>query len=307
MAEINLVAPIHNETNTILKFVDLVSVNLKKITENYKIILIDDGSTDNSWQIIEELSQKNNNLLAIKLTRNFGHHYALAAGLQHAKGDWVIVMDSDLQDDPNTIEILFQEALKGFEIVFVNRINRPESNVYKISQRIFYFALRKLSGIDFNYKQANYSIISRKVLDKLNNSHEQFKFYPSSVKWLGYKTGFVESQHLYRYSGKSSYNFRKRLNLALDIILSFSNRPLFIGIYFGLFVSLLSLFFIVWIIIGAIFGKFVVLGWPSLMASIFFLGGCILTIIGVIGVYIGKIFSQVKKRPSYIVEKILNV
>ena len=301
MQEISVVAPIYNEEQTISEFVKQVTNTLNQISIDYEIILVDDGSDDNSWEKIKTEVISNSNIRGIKLSRNFGHHYAISAGLHKANARWIVVMDSDLQDRPDVIKDLYSKAKEGYEVVFVSRINRPESFGYLFLQKMFYKLLNLFSGLKFNSKQANFSIIGHKVVEAFRQFPENARFYGSTIKWLGFKTTQINAPHVTRFSGKPSYTFKKRVKLALDIILSFSDRPLKFAIYFGTFMASIAIITSVWIVWGALNGEFVVLGWASLMASIFFVGGSILIVLGILGIYLGRVFNEVKNRPLYVI------
>jgi glycosyltransferase involved in cell wall biosynthesis len=307
MTFISVVAPILNEETLISEFIKRVTVQLNKINSDYEIILIDDGSTDNSWSKIQIAAKEDKKIVGIKLSKNFGHHYAITAGLHNSKGEWVVVMDSDLQDRPEVIPELLDKAQEGFDVVFVSRQQRPESFAYKLGQRLFYTSLRFLSGIDFDSKQANFSIINRKVVEAFKKFPENARFYGSTIKWLGFSRASINAAHGLRFSGRPSYTIKKRITLALDIILSFSDRPLRFAIGLGLLMSAVSVLFSLWIFIGAINWGFSVIGWPSLIVSIFFTGGVILIVLGIIGIYLGRIFREVKARPLYVVSESLNI
>jgi dolichol-phosphate mannosyltransferase len=303
---INVVAPIYNEEGLVKEFVKQVSINLETFTKDYKILLIDDGSKDKSWNEITEICENNRKIIGIKLSKNFGHHYAITAGIHNSDSEWVVVMDSDLQDRPEVIPELFQKATEGFDVVFVNRTNRPESFWYKSLQKIFYFILRVLSGIKFDSNQANFSIINKKVVEAFKQFPEQSRFYGSTIKWLGFKKSYIRAQHGKRFHGKPSYTFKKRIRLASDIILAFSDRPLKFAAYLGLIISLISFIMIGWIIFQVLRDGFSVVGWASLMASIFLIGGMLIFILGIVGIYISKIFNEVKHRPLFVIENKLN-
>jgi dolichol-phosphate mannosyltransferase len=307
MTFISVVAPILNEETLISEFIKRVTVQLNKINSDYEIILIDDGSTDNSWSKIQIAAKEDKKVVGIKLSKNFGHHYAITAGLHNSKGEWVVVMDSDLQDRPEVIPELLDKAQEGFDVVFVSRQQRPESFAYKLGQRLFYASLRFLSGIDFDSKQANFSIINRKVVEAFKKFPENARFYGSTIKWLGFSRASINAAHGLRFSGRPSYTIKKRFTLALDIILSFSDRPLRFAIGLGLLMSVVSVLLSLWIFIGAINWGFSVTGWPSLIVSIFFTSGIILIVLGIIGIYLGRIFREVKARPLYVVSESLNI
>jgi dolichol-phosphate mannosyltransferase len=215
-------------------------------------------------------------------------------------------MDGDLQDRPEVIPQLYAEANLGFEVVFVSRINRPEKKYYLIAQRLFYFGLKKISGIYFDPTQANFSIISKKVGQAFKLFPENARFYVSTIKWLGFKTGTITAEHGKRYSGTPSYTFKKRVRLAAEIIIAFSERPLRVSIYFGVLVSILSMIGMIIIFYKSLVSGYDVIGWPSLMVSIYFLGGTILTVLGILGIYVGQIFREVKERPLYVIQDKIN-
>ena len=281
MSYISVVAPIFNESELINEFAKQVTIELEKINPDYELIFVDDGSTDNSWEIIKELVSKESRILGIKFSKNFGHHYAITAGLNNSNGEWTIVMDSDLQDRPQVIPKLIDKA-----------------------QKIFYSTLNLLSGLKLDSTQANFSILNRKVVQAFNQFPEQARFYGSTVKWLGFKRTSINAQHGTRYSGSPSYTFKKRLTLAADIILSFSDRPLKFAIGLGTGISTLSVLVGGWILLRSIIGNYAVQGWSSLIVTIFFSTGVILIILGINGIYLSKIFNEVKRRPLYIIESI---
>lgn len=273
------------------------------MTDNFEIIIIDDGSTDSTWKRIEEIGEKNSKLKGIKFSRNFGHHYAITAGIAESSGDWVVVMDGDLQDRPEVIPDLYKKAQEGFDVVFVSRTQRPESLVYRISQKIFYFILRILSGVKFDNSQANFSIISNKVVESFKQFPENARFYGSTVMWLGYDRTSIKASHGTRLGGETSYTLKKRIKLGSDIILAFSDRPLKFAIAIGILMSSFSfvmLFYVVW---GSLNWGFSSVGWASLMAITLLTGGVILVVLGIIGVYIGSVFREVKSRPLYLIDK----
>jgi dolichol-phosphate mannosyltransferase len=306
MTQISVVVPLYNESSLIEELVKRVKANIKLITEDFEIILIDDGSQDQTWQLIEAEAKNETRLKGIKFSRNFGHHYAITAGLHNSNGEWVVVMDGDLQDRPEVIPELYKKAQTGFDVVFVSRKNRPEKLYYRIAQKFFYLILRSLSGIDFDSTQANFSIVSKKVVEAFKIFPENARFYGSTIKWLGFNRSFINADHGVRHSGRPSYTFRKRIKLASDIILSFSERPLKFAIGFGIIISTIAIIGAFWIIYGAIQWGYSVIGWSSLMFSIFFLGGSILIVLGIIGIYLGRVFQESKKRPLYIISNTIN-
>jgi glycosyltransferase involved in cell wall biosynthesis len=306
MMDLSIVIPLLNESTLVNELTRRVKLNVEKITPNYEIILIDDGSKDNTWRSITEESKVESKIKGIKLSRNFGHHYAITAGLNHAIGDWVVVMDGDLQDRPEVIPELFQKAKEGFDVVFVSRQNRPENLLYIALQKLFYALLRWFSGIEFDSSQANYSIISKKVVEAFKIFPEHARFYGSTIIWLGFQRGTLVADHGMRFSGKSSYTIKKRFKLAFDIIISFSEKPLRIAIIFGIFTSIISMVIAGWIFTKSFTVGYAVNGWASIIVTMFFLAGVLLIFLGILGIYIGETFKQVKNRPLYIIDELIN-
>jgi len=303
VVHISVVVPMLNEELIVPELIKRVSAELEKINKSHEIILVDDGSQDKTWDQIVKESSNFRNIKAFKLSRNFGHHYAISAGLHNSSGDWVVVMDGDLQDRPEVIPALYKKALEGFDVVFVSRVNRPEGIFYKLLQKSFYKLLTLLSGIKWDSRQANFSIISRKVVEAFKEFPENARFYGSTIKWLGFNTTFIEAQHGTRYMGKPSYTFRKRIKLALDIIIAFSERPLRFAIGLGIVMSAASLISFLIIIFSSYTNITDEILFPTLISVLFLLFGIIFIILGIIGTYLGRVFTEVKKRPLYIISK----
>lgn len=303
MTHLSVVVPVFNESSLIEELLKRVTNNVKLITADFEIIIVDDGSQDKTWELIEVEAKKETRIKGIKFSRNFGHHYAITAGLHNSNGEWVVVMDGDLQDRPEVIPELHKKAQEGFDVVFVSRQNRPEKLRYRIAQKIFYATLSTLSGLDFDPRQANFSIINRKVVEAFKRFPENARFYGSTIKWLGFERSTVFADHGIRHSGKPSYTLRKRIKLASDIILAFAERPLRWSIYLGFLISVISMLSVIWIVYKSFFFGFSVNGWASLISVISFSTGIILIVIGVSSLYVGEIFRQVKNRPLYIIDK----
>lgn len=300
---LSIVSPVYRAEKVLEELVLRISNNIPKEFSSYEIILVDDFSPDLSWKKIEEISQNNYHVKGFKLSRNFGQHYAICAGLKHVKGDYIVVLDCDLQDQPEEIIKLYKEAKKGFDIVLARRYERKDTLYKKFISKSFYAVLTYLTGTKHDSTVANFGIYSNTVIQEVNKLQEKIKYFPTMVKWVGFKTSHVDVEHAERSEGKSNYNLKKLLNLALDIILAYSDKPLRLIVKLGLIIALLSFAFVIFVIYSKITGHFTVTGYASLISSIWFLSGCLLTTLGVIGLYIGKIFEGVKNRPSYIIEK----
>ena len=307
MLRYSVVVPVHNEELNINELTKRLTSVMTQLGETFEILIIDDGSEDNTWKALQEVSKANKNLKAIRLSKNFGQHHAITAGLNICKGDWVVVMDGDLQDRPEVIPQLIGESEKGFDVVFVNRVNRPERMYYRILQRIFYFVLKYLSGINFNHAQANFSIINRKVVKYFNMFPEQARFYGSTIKWLGFKQSSISADHGTRFDGRPAYTLKSRIKLASDVILTFSEKPLVMSIKVGFIMAIASLSIFAWVVTSKIIWGYKILGWASLIASVFLSSGIIIFVLGILGIYIGRIFNEVKNRPLYVVDEHLNL
>ena len=303
MKNLSVVIPVYNETELIEELIGRTNKVLLEMKISYEILLVDDGSVDDSWSKITSLKARFPNLKSIKFSRNFGHHYAISAGLREVTGDFAVVMDGDLQDRPEVIPKLFQKIHEGFDVVFVARENRPESKLYLLLQRIYYFVLNTLSGLEFNSKYANFSIINRKVIDSFNLLSENTRFYGSSILWLGYKKGEVSAQHGTRFAGKPSYTISKRIRLALDVIIAFSDRPLKFAIYLGITQALVSIIFVVNLVSKYFLGSNSESIQEIILASIFLSTGIIVLILGLIGIYIGRIYRETKMRPLFLISE----
>jgi glycosyltransferase involved in cell wall biosynthesis len=302
---ISIVSPVYKAEKVLSSVVDRIEKSVSLITDNFEIILIEDCSPDNSWEIIEEITQRNKKVIGIKLSRNFGQHYAITAGLDHAIGDWIVVMDCDLQDQPEEISKLYHKAIEGFDVVLARRFNRKDTFIKKMFSRFFFKILGYLAGSDFDQTVANFGIYNKKVIKSICMMRENIRVFPIMVSWLGFNTAKIDVEHAYRYEGKSSYTFKKLVNLALDIILAYSDKPIRLIIKLGFVISISSFVFAALILYRYSIGDITVSGYTSLILSIWFLSGIIILILGVIGLYVGKTFEGVKERPIYVIDKII--
>jgi dolichol-phosphate mannosyltransferase len=306
-ALISVVIPVYRAELMVDELVSSISAELLKISNKFEIILVEDGSPDNSWQKIQENCKKDTHVKGIKLSRNFGQHNAITAGLTYSKGEWVVVMDCDFQDDPAYITKLYNEAIKGYDIVFAKRIQRTDGIFKRFTSRFFYKIFSYLTDSNFDGSIANYGIYCRKVVDAILSMKEPFKFFVLMARWVGFQTAALEIPHGSRKEGKSSYSFSKLINLALLIILTYSQKPLILTIKAGLIISFLSLMFVAYNVIYWYLGKITVLGYSSLIASMWFIGGMIIFTLGVLGLYLGKAFEGIKNRPVFIVDRTANL
>ena len=307
MKSISVIVPFYNEGKNVIELHKSISSNLEGICEKSEIILIDDGSSDDTWKYISDLCLIKDSIKGIKLSKNYGQHYAITAGLRYSTSEFTIVMDGDFQDRPEVIPALIRKIEEGFDIVFVNRKGRPETIIYRIFQYLFYKFLNLISGINLDRRQANFSIINRKVVEAFNKFEENSRFYPGIIKLLGFNRTDIDASHGIRNNGKSKYSVKSRINLAIDIILTYSDKPLRFAILLGLFMATGSFILSVHIILKYFLYGFTVTGWASIIVSIFFSSGIILINLGIIGMYLGRVTNEVRKRPIYMIDEARNL
>ena len=302
---LSVVVPVYYGEPTLSELADRVQGVAQKMGLSVELLLVNDASPDDSWNLIKKLNKENSWIRGINFSRNFGQHYAISAGLAHAVGEWVVVMDCDLQDVPEEIEKLYQKANEGYDVVLARRTDRQDSFFKRFFSKSFYGVLSYLSGVKYDPRVANFGIYKRAVIDTIKGLPEKNRFFPSMIRWVGYKQTGVDVKHSERAEGKSSYNFKRLLNLSLDIVLSYSDKPLRLAIKLGLLITFISLIFSVIILYRWFAGEIEVLGYTSLILSIWLLSGIVIFVLGIVGLYIGKIFENVKDRPTYIIKEML--
>lgn len=304
---ISVVIPCYKCSESIKELYNRLVLSLEKIDSNYEIIFINDASPKNDWEVISQISSLDKKIKGVNLSRNFGEYYAITAGIDFAKGKWIVIMDGDLQDSPEEIEKLYSKAKEGFDIVYARRSLRQDNILKKLSSKLFYKVFSFLTGTQQDESINNFGIYSQCAIENIRNMREKSRFFPVMIKWIGFNSTCVDVKHCSRKHGETSYNFKKLFNLAFDTMIAFSDKPLRLTVQIGFFIVMLALTFAVYIFIKYLFGYSSVKGWPSLMVSIWFFSGLIVMILGIIGIYIGKIFDEVKKRPIYIVKDVLNI
>lgn len=304
---ISVISPVYQAEGIIPELVSRLESTLNKLTDNYEIILVEDHGPDNSWEVIEQLSKTNSRLKGIRLSRNFGQHYAITCGLDHALGDWVVVMDCDLQDQPEEILGLYNKANKGnYDIVFARRVLRQDKILKRTTSILFHKLNSYLSGVKTDPTIANFGIYSSRVVVEFNKMRETARSFYSLVSILGFNSSTVDVEHSVRFSGETSYTWSKLINLTLDVVLSNSNKPLKLTAKLGFIISFISFMLAFYNLVAHYCGIIKVDGFTTTVFSIWFVGGMILFVLGIIGLYIGKIFDQVKGRPLYIVAQKIN-
>lgn len=303
MVEISVVIPVFKAERFLEELYNRLTESLSSITDSYEIILVEDAGPDSSWEKIVKLAARDEKIHGIQFSRNFGQHYGITAGLDVCKGNWVVVMDCDLQDKPEDIPRLYNKACKGYDVVVGKRKGRSASFFRKIIVNIFYSIFSYLSGINYDGSVGNFRIMSRDVVGNVCKFREQLRFFGVMVDWLGYPTESIEIEQDESARGETSYTYRKLLSLAFGAIIAYSDKPLWLAVKLGFFVSAVSVFSGLHIVYRYFSLGVPVEGWSSLMVSVFFLGGIIIALMGIIGVYLGKTFDEVKRRPLYIVRR----
>ena len=305
---ISIISPVYQAEGIIDELVSQIQFSIKNLSNYYEILLVDDGSSDKSWEKIEDNCRKIKEVKGLKLSRNFGQHYAITAGIEKAKGDYIVVIDCDLQDDPKYIPEMYNKIKEGYDIVYTLKEKRKHSYFKNITATLFSLIFNYLSeskNIQSHKNIGAYSMISRKVADAFNAYNDYHRHYLMVLRWLGFKSCYLSIEHKERFSGTSSYTISKLFNHAIDGITSQSDRLLRLFVNIGLIVSFLSFLSIILIVI-LYFVQGFMSGWASLIVFLLFSTGLILTGIGVLGIYLGKTFEQTKNRPKYLIDLIIN-
>ena len=299
---ISIVSPVYRAENLIEDLVRRIHQSVSSITSDYEIILVEDCGPDSSWDKIVALADKDPKIKGFQLSRNFGQHYAITCGLDQSKAEWVVVMDCDLQDRPEEIVPLYQKAISGYDVVLAKRDQRQDTFLKKFFSKAFYRTLGYLTGSAMDEQVANFGIYHRNVINAVCELRESIRYFPTMIQWVGFKQTAISVTHSARDVGKSTYNFKSLLNLALDIILAYSDKPIRLMIKLGILVSLLSFIMGFYFSFQYFLGNVTVPGYTSLILSIWFFSGLLLILVGVVGLYVGKTFEGVKKRPIYLIQ-----
>lgn len=305
--KISVVVPVYQGELFLNELYERVKAVVTSITPDWELLLVNDQSPDNSWEKIRALAEKDSAVKGVRLSRNFGQHYAITAGLSLAQGDWVVVMDCDLQDVPEEIARLYQKAAEGYDSVFAQRTDRQDSWSKRIGSRLFYKLFSFLTNTRMDASVANFGIYRRNVIQAILRMGDSIRYFPTMVQWVGFRQTSCPVRHDARGKGKSSYSLWKLLKLAGDNMIAFTDKPLRIFAATGLIISMVSFLIAFTYTILFLVGHIKVLGFASLILSIWFVGGILMLTTGVVGIYVGKIFSQVKGRPSFLISEKLNM
>lgn len=305
--KISVVIPVYGCREALFPLHERLTKSLTGIGLDYEIILVNDHCPQNSWEDIIKICDKDKKVIGLNMSRNFGQINAITAGLDNCTGDYIVVMDCDLQDRPEGIAEMFNKLNEGYDIVFARRIERQDKLITKFLSRSFYKVYDYFSNGNYDPSICNFSISRKIVIDNYCKMREQSRSFTIFIKWLGFKTATIDLPHDKRVAGKSSYDLKRKLKMAKSIITAQSNKPLHFSIGLGLIMSFLSFLVILFLFIRFIVSGNVPTGWTSLICSIYLIGGFVLMGIGILGIYIGNIFDEVKKRPLYAIMESKNL
>ena len=300
--EISVVVPVYGCPEALPELHRRLTETLPALVGSYEIILVDDRCPKGSWEGVERLALEDEHVVGMRLARNFGQSRAITAGLDRARGTWSVVMDCDCQDPPEFIRDLYLKAKEGYDVVFARRGGRKDSAITLALSRAYYRVFSYLAETEIDPTIGNFSIASRRAREAYLSMREQGRDYSLFMTWVGFEQATVDIEAEERFAGESSYSFAKKVALATETITSHSNKPLMLAVRFGFIQMLLALLVIVVLIVRRLTDPTVPMGWPSMLASVFLVGGMLVSVIGVVGIYVGNTFSEAKGRPLYLVE-----
>jgi len=303
-AELSIVVPVYNEEESLPEFHRRLTQVLKTLNLTYEILFVDDGSSDQTAQLIASLNSSDRRVKGISFSRNFGHMAALSAGLDLAGGRAVITMDGDLQHPPELIPALVAKWKGGAEIVNTLRKDTKGAGFFKkTSASFFYWLINRIARINLPASAADYRLLDRKVIDTFKQLHERARFLRGLISWVGYRQVFIDYTADLRFAGKSKYSIGKMFSFAMDGIISFSAFPLRLSTYLGLLTAFISFLYILYAVYIRLFTAGAIEGWASVLVAVLFIGGIQLIFLGVIGEYLSRVYEEAKQRPLYIIAR----
>lgn len=302
---LSFVVPVYGSPHSLEPLRDRISAACSELRASYELILVEDRCPKQSWSVIQRLARDDLTIVGIRLSRNFGQHPAINAGLAAARGQWIVVMDCDLQDAPEDVPKLLKKTEEGYDVVLARRAARQDPWHRQIASRLFYSLLSFLTETQQSKEIGNFGIYHRKVIDAILLWNEDSKYFPAVVQWIGFSRAEVPVARSERYGGASSYTLVKLFSLATRVIVGFSDRPLKLVMLSGFGVAATSFAAAVGLVVLHLLGAFTVEGWTSLMLSLWFLAGCMAIALGLCGLYIGRILVEAKGRPTFIIDEIV--
>ena len=308
---VSVVSPVFCEEESILEFYSRVVAVIERIEPvlQFELVLVNDGSTDGSGEVMRKIAEKDQRVKVIALSRNFGHQIAITAGLDYAKGDAIVLIDSDLQDPPEVIEQMIEKWREGFDVVYGQRVRREGEAAFKlVTAKLFYRLVNALSEVDLPVDTGDFRLLDRKVANALRNVREENRYIRGLVAWLGFSQAAVQYERQPRYGGTTKFTLQRMIRFALDAVTSFSEKPLRLAAQVGVLSTVLSVVVALWILIGKITSpERSVPGFASLILVMLFFGGLQMLFIGVLGEYVGRIYRETKARPLYVVADTVNL
>ena len=301
MPLISVIIPVYKAEDCLRELHRRLTPALEQVSPDFEVIMVEDCGGDRSWEIIQELAAADPRFKGLQFSRNFGQHYGITAGLDYCSGDWAVVMDCDLQDRPEEIPRLYAKAREGYDVVLARRTGRRDTAGKALGSRLFYRVFAWLADMEYDPAVGNFRIISRKVIDACRGMREKLRFFGGMIDWLGFPTASIDVEHGERFAGETSYTFSRLLRLATDTIIAYSDKPLRLSIRLGFALAGISFVAGLGLLIYASLYDVPIMGWSSLIVSLYFLGGIIIANLGIIGIYLGKSFDEAKKRPLYVV------
>lgn len=307
MIEISVVVTVYNSQPVLSELIARLTSTLEGTGDSYELIFIEDRGRDSAWTLLKAAALTDKRVRVARMARNFGQHNAITAGIYLSKGRYVVLMDGDLQDKPEIIPKLLAEIRQNkTEIVYVRRINRGESLFKRVTSRMFHALFSRMSGIRVDAAIGTYRIMSRLVCDSYRQFGEVNKFVGGIFYWMNFPAGYLDVEYQARQQGRSTYNLIRLIKLAQLAIVSFSNKPLNLAVYLGFISSMLSFLLGAYFIFNKVFYQINLTGYSSLIVSIYFIGGIILMVLGIIGQYVGQIYDQVRARPEFLLQEKIN-
>ena len=301
---LSVIVPVYNEKDVIKSFHQRVVSVLDGLTENIELVYVNDGSNDSSLEVLLQFKELDSRVVIIDLSRNFGKEIAMTAGLDFCKGDAAVIIDADLQDPPELIPKLLEKWQDGYDVVYAKRLSRKgESALKKITSKAFYSVIKRVSRIPIPEDTGDFRLLSRRAINALSGLRERNRFMKGLFAWIGYPQTAVYYDRDPRYAGESKWSYLALWNLALEGITSFTVAPLKLATYLGLLTATGAFIYGIWILIKTLLYGDPVAGYPTMMIVILFMGGVQLLALGIIGEYLGRIFSESKQRPLYLVNE----
>lgn len=301
---LSVVIPIYNEEGVIGEMHKRLSSVMKSLEVSYELVFVNDGSKDRSLALLKELAETDPHVVILDFARNFGHQVAISAGMDHARGEAVVVIDADLQDPPEVIAQMLDKWREGYDVVYaVREERRGESHFKKLTAAAFYRLLKRITNVDIPVDTGDFRLMSRRAIEAMKLFSERNRFVRGLVSWIGFRQTGVTFVRAERFAGETKYPLKKMIRFALDGVMAFSYFPLQLATYFGFVVSGLSFIAILWVLYLRLVAHDTIVGWASMTTIMLFLGGIQLITLGVIGEYIGRIYDEVKRRPLYLVQE----